>query len=81
MTPKQKAKELVDKFSDVENLGRFSDNGLSSWSSSVLEKQSKECALIAVNEIILSLYYITDKYIELGVRLFWHEVKTEIENL
>jgi hypothetical protein len=72
MTPKEKAKELVDKFSDVENLGHFSDNGLSYWSTSVLEKQSKQCALIAVNEI-LNIGCIEVPY--------WLQVKAEIQAL
>jgi hypothetical protein len=73
MTPKEKAIELIKRYyrdSDllVEDL---------TWI------QAKECALIAVNEIIDSYtkeksngYIISDKIIT-----YWEEVKTEINNL
>jgi hypothetical protein len=38
-------------------------------------------ALVAVDEILFSLNAITDKYVELGMRTFWQEVKQEIEKL
>jgi hypothetical protein len=66
MTPKEKAKELVDKF--IELTGT-SDEYL----------YSKQCALIAVDEILklvsndLDLYYKDCTY--------WQKVKTEIQAL
>ena len=72
MTPKEKAEELVKKYyrdSDllVEDL---------TWI------QAKECALIAVQEIINanphSNPFTTEVY---STMLFWQEVKTEINNL
>jgi len=38
---------LKEKFEEIENLGRFSDNGYSTWSTKVLDKQSTECEKIA----------------------------------
>ena len=38
---------LKEKFEDIENLGRFSDNGYSSWSTRVLDEQSTQCEQIA----------------------------------
>ena len=64
MTPKEKAEELVDKFTQTNGNSFF----------------AKECALIAVDEILNSINSITDKYIELGMRQFWQEVKQEIVN-
>jgi hypothetical protein len=61
MTPKEKAKKLYDKYCNME-----------SWCD-----DAKECALIAVDEIInhhsqeQGLYRI-DQY-------YWEQVKTEIE--
>ena len=67
MTPQEKAKELVDKYylnKDVlyETL---------SWI------ESKQCALIAVNEVIEELV-VTDFANRFG---YWQQVKTEIKKL
>jgi hypothetical protein len=48
MTPKDKAKELFDKFSNVPLLDSY---------------EAKQCALIAV-DLILSEFYADDFYIE-----------------
>jgi len=62
MTPKEKAIELVNKYLQVYD-GRVI--------------QAKQCALIAVDEII--------KFgNQMGIRepmMYWHEVKKEIEKL
>lgn len=77
MTPKEKAKELVDKISL-----RFP---MASPEYFVLA-QSKKCALITVDEVIWQWEYI-DTYLadgcgELNPNLkYWYEVKTEIEKL
>ena len=64
MTPKEKADELVNKFY----------NAAMNFSSTVRVRHelSKQCALIAVDEI-LSIQVVKDG--------FWQQVKTEIENL
>jgi hypothetical protein len=66
MTPKEKAKELVDKYCNMES---HCDD-------------AKECALIAVDEMIniLSMPNIP-KYYPIVNDEYWQEVKTEIENL
>ena len=82
MTPKEKAKELVDKYYN------FGDQEFD---------YSKEFALIAVEEIIKERYFHNEHYkqnsklkyhieIELAERLeatrnYWNEVKHEIEKL
>jgi len=68
MTPKEKAKELIDKYQFVyiQNL------------TSMFEV--KECALIAVNEILDIAYW---EYMEsMGEKeeKYWQEVKQEIIN-
>jgi hypothetical protein len=73
MTPKEKAKELVDKFKPyshfwVHDLGRQKDYEIEQLENAI------QCALIAVDEIIAELVY--DKQFE-----YWNEVKKEIELL
>ena len=65
MTPKEKAKQLVDKFSyRIHIVNCFHDNKVN----------SKESALIAVDEILNTIHTnMEDRY--------WQEVKQEIEKL
>lgn len=63
MTPKEKAKELVDKFvqyTPAEEKYEY--------------PYAKQCALIAVDEILNTIEVPSDEYI------YWKEVKQEIEN-
>lgn len=64
MTPKEKAIELVDKFTQTNGNAFF----------------AKECALIAVDEIIDAIdwheYEVPNDQLK-----FWFEVKREIEKL
>lgn len=62
MTPKEKAEEIYYKFTCVAPL--HSDN--------------KECALIAVDELIEEAYF-TDGYYDR--QEYWEQVKQEIEKL
>ena len=76
MTPKEKAKELIDKFNNhtVKELV-YLKNG------KVIEgkTEAKECALIAVNEILKIEW---DEFEMSGDEvMYWQEVKQEIENL
>ena len=69
MTPKEKAQELVDKFSYFTIQ--------ESWQSK--NYFAIECALIAVDEILRShhnLYGVNNKQVK-----FYSEVQQEIENL
>jgi hypothetical protein len=75
MTPKEKAIQLVDKFR--LNVLDYESSGLNLF-------KSKQCALIAVDEILKAVQslnrhhteYIRDEKIP-----YWQEVKTEIEKL
>lgn len=69
MTPKEKAEELIDKYFRDENL---------QWDLSYI--QSKQCALIAINEIIQTLYYYHYDS-ESGAYEYWIETKQQLENL
>ena len=69
MTPQKKAKELVDKFSTVPLLDSY---------------EAKQCALIAVDEILDELLEIvtvtSSKHISKHIN-YYQEVKQEIEKL
>ena len=68
MTPKEKAKELVDKMYMLDD-----PNGNYPMCFDI----AKECALVAVDEIIKSKpYWNTQEEFE-----YWYEVKHEIEKL
>jgi hypothetical protein len=60
MTPKEKAAELVDKMYHYQ------------WRE---KERAKQCALIAVDEILNAHLFDLDK------KQYWQQVKTEIENL
>ena len=72
MTPKEKAKELFDKYATYAVM----------WTGGAeVEKQNcKQCALIAVDEII-EQNNIWIKHTGKGTNNYWQEVKAEIENL
>jgi hypothetical protein len=66
MTPKEKAEELVDKF--MNTFYRTQDF---IWKST-----AKQCALIAIDEILKAAFYATDE-----IYNYYLEVKQEIEKL
>lgn len=55
LTPKEEAIQLVDKFGEIDNVGYYSNDGYSAWSSKVNLQIAKECAIICVNEVIEEL--------------------------
>jgi hypothetical protein len=84
MTPKEKAKELVDNFIDKMFYLRDGYNAMEVFAT------AKQCALIAVDEIIKVCPYIDLKVRETEDQLsafdfqfvsYWKEVKQEIEKL
>jgi hypothetical protein len=75
MTPKEKAIELVNKFDNYTSYEWWEgENGH--------KENMKQCALIAVDEIILSQFQF-DMISIYGTPFnhFWQEVKQEIEAL
>jgi hypothetical protein len=79
MTPKEKAKELVDKFYPNVQWKLGQEDCLD---------RAKRCALIAVDEVIKSIPCIPSPIpcedinaCIIQAREFWQKVKTEIENL
>lgn len=77
MTPKEKAIELVDKYKNLEiKLSHFVNDYLFGGDIIIKMKdnQSKQCALIAVDEILKAI----TNYEDID---YWHAVKQEIEKL
>lgn len=84
MTPKQKSRELVDKyFLEVTGADRYSMN-LDSMNLYI----AKQCALIAVDEIMESnsdfaynttIWAGNKEYAD--SEIYWQQVKTEIQKL
>jgi hypothetical protein len=75
MTPQEKAKELVLKFKELSQEG--------SLIFYLTFEISKQCALIAVDEIIASMPKepMISTLARVHVIMFWVEVKQEIEKL
>jgi hypothetical protein len=72
MTPKEKAKQLVEKFTNLYegiNLGFAKKH----W--------AKQSALIAVDEILKAVNDPDDTFLSKDGVDYWEEVKQEIENL
>lgn len=78
MSPKEKAEELLNKYSKVR-IDLISGSSFISGSRFMYKEESKNCCLIAIEEIISvkpnSPNYYTDT---IG---YWIEVKKELENL
>ena len=70
MTAKEKANELVVKYLRIENTNEW-------WS----KVPAKQCALIAVDEIIVELTQEISPSVHLDLWKYWTEVKQEIEKL
>lgn len=73
MTPKEKAKELVDKFI---SYSYFSHGNNSMNRSYQQEDNAKQCALIAVDEILNQFNWRSATGLA-----YWEEVKEEIQKL
>ena len=79
MTPKEKAKELFDKFYFVNSESVELITGEYEMLFSLHESDAKQCALIALDEIIEALELNTwqnTKQLE-----YYQEIKLEIEKL
>lgn len=67
MEAKEKAEELVGKF--------FNDLNTDQPDLTISRREAKQCALIAVDEVINQYYRLTSEH------EYWQQVKTEIEKL
>lgn len=74
MTPEEKAKALIDKFYDVDDCyEHYADQ------PHICSHQAKQCALIAVDEILYLLETLDDP--GNGVIVYWKSVKKHIQSL
>jgi hypothetical protein len=76
MTPKEKAKDLIDKFSTRLKVL----NELEGWVEHIDSSKAKGHALTAVDEILFVLEFNLDFRMERSIGYFL-EVKQEIQNL
>ena len=74
MTPKEKAIELVNKYMNINKV-KLSDYSV------IYTPTAKQCALIAVDEVMYSLSVIPYGMEYLSKIDYWQEVKQEIEKL
>ena len=72
MTAKEKAEELVE---------RFRMNVLDWEGCSINEHKAKQCALIAVDELINAATPVFDSFWPVNTTEYWQEVKQEIKNI
>jgi hypothetical protein len=72
MTPKEKAKELLDKMAYGNSYDEYHNSSLYT---------AKQCALIAVDELLNN--FLSNRTTEYGRERyhFWQQVKQEIEKL
>jgi hypothetical protein len=81
MTPKEKALELLDKFYQTTPNEAWINEPLGIAEEYKAWNQSKQCALIAVNEIIKCVNNPDEYYLMEYSIIYWSEVKKEIEAL
>jgi len=75
MTPKEKAEELINKF--IPHTKVFHE--VLGWEDYI--DSAKQCALIAVDELIKIHYLLTTTHDTSPSINYWKEVKQELENL
>jgi|688.fasta_scaffold08696_5 hypothetical protein len=77
MTPKDKAQELVDKF--IVHTRVYHE--VLGWEDYI--ESAKQCALIAVDEIIEATKHVVDRPDFNGIvfNTYWEQVKAEIQAL
>jgi hypothetical protein len=78
MTPKEKAEELIKRFNKVEIFISIEPSNIDTDIESVDCDANKQCALIAVDEIINS---VDNEHVSDIFKDYWEEVKQEIEKL
>jgi len=75
MTPKEKAKQLIDIFKPNAYRGACEEN------DELMELyHAKQCAFIAVDEIIKTIEY-SSQADEMSKTSYWEQIKTEIEKI
>ena len=75
MTPKEKAEELINKF--IPHTKVFHE--VLGWEDYI--DSAKQCALVAVDELIKIHYLLTTTHETSPSINYWLDVKQELENL
>ena len=76
MTPKEKAKELVDRYLNIQDSIGFNSHNL------MYLKEAKQCVLICVDEILQTIPKEVMSYKPFMMNTdYWQEVKEEIKEL
>jgi hypothetical protein len=82
MTPKEKARELVNKYLDASFNCKDCDMPFCDVGCTILmDSEAQECALIAVDEILNQDTSVFDKTESMYHFEYWGNVKDEIEKL
>lgn len=86
MTPKEKAKQLVNYFMDITPVDYSINDSAKEVNKKAIDdlRLCKQCALIAVDEIlnvVPSVYLTDDEEVHNGHYQYWDEVKQEIKKL
>ena len=80
MTPKEKAKELIEMFIFFASDEETTEDGFM-YSEAMRIFNAKQCALIAVDEVINQCRVMDGGFSFEKEMEFWQRVKREIENL
>jgi len=82
MTPKEKAEQLISNMYNTEHCGitHFPSKKYCDCSEMNIY-QAKQCALIAVDEIIEEVVESADNEVKFMRVIYWEKVKQEINNL
>ena len=83
MTPKEKAEELIKMFNKVEIFLNIEPSNIETNLKNVDCDANKQCALIAVNEMLEELDHLAFDDHDYGTSkmMYWMEVKNEINKL
>jgi hypothetical protein len=82
MTPKEKAEELIKMFNKVEIFIDIEPSNIESNLKNVDCDANKQCAFIAVDEIIKTLVELSNgEFTFIHNVQYWEEVKQEINKL
>lgn len=78
----QKAKELVEKFSNVEHCGirHFPNQSYCDCDGGMNNHMAKQCALISINEIIEAIDWHSFETPNAEIS-YWESIKKEVELL
>ena len=83
MTAKEKARDLVDKYllSPIDFPYKDTQDGQCIGIGYMLYNSAKQCALIAVDEIMFVISVMPYGITYLSLLEYWHDVKEEIEKI